>query len=570
MNFSKYRTFFAAITLVAVFLSGCSRVLDKPDLSAIPEAAVWNDVNLATAYVNQLYVENLPGWPTNKSSESDEAGGSDNIMHGQLTINSIDYWPYNFIRNINILLRDVGSGSLTQGQQNILRGQALFMRAWQYFQLVNRYGGVPLVLDVQELSGDLEVSRSKTSECITQIVKDLDDAAMLLPGEWLGSEDGRVTSGAALALKGRVLLHFASERFDPTQSQTTRWTDAYNANKAANTALIGAGKALMPNFKDLWFVEGNANTEAVLVKRFNNPGLTHNRDACTRPLDEAQNCTGADQPSLSIVSAFPMKNGLPITDPASGYDAEAFWLNRDPRFGATIAYNGALWELSGKPGRIQWTFLGSQQTGNTNTGFFTRKGIQESYKPNETELSGVDWIEIRYAEVLLNLAEAANEVDQIGEAYDVLKAIRERAGIEPGGNGLYGLKAGMSKSEMRAAILLERRIELAFEGKRPDDMRRRRLYGQLNGTKRQGYIIDLIGFGGDKNTFYDAYNNGSVNLDADYNNYFDNNFRDLDLLNTINFKNEYYFYAIPMSHIEKNSKLEQTSGWEGGNFDPLQ
>lgn len=569
MNFSKYRTIFLAIILASLH-SGCSRVLDKPDLSAIPEAAVWNDINLATAYVNQLYVDNLPGWPTNKSSESDEAGGADNIMHGQLTINSINYWPYDFIRNINILLRDVGSGSLTQSQQNILRGQALFLRAWQYFQLVNRYGGIPLVLEVQELNGDLEVSRNKTSECITQIVKDLDDAAALLPDSWLGADDGRITSGAALALKGRVLLHYASERFDPTQSQTARWTDAYNANKAANTALIGAGKSLMQSFKDLWFVEGNANTEAVLVKRFNNPGLTHNRDACTRPLDEAQNCTGADQPSLAIVSAFPMKNGLPITDPASGYDPDAYWVDRDPRFGATIAYNGNLWELSGKTGRIQWTFLGSQQTGNTNTGFFTRKGIQESYRPNETELSGVDWIEIRYAEVLLNLAEAANEVDQIAEAYDVLKAIRQRAGIEIGGNGLYGLKSGMSKTEMREAILLERRIEMAFEGKRPDDMRRRRLYGQLNGSKRRGLIINLTGFGGDKNAFFDAYNNGNVDLDQHYSNYFEDSFRELDLLNTINYRNEYYFYAIPMTHIEKNARLVQTSGWDGGSFDPLQ
>lgn len=560
----------SAMVCIALLFPQCSKVLDKPDLSAIPEQAVWNDIGLATAFVNALYVENMPTWPTSESAASDESGGADNIMYGQLTLNSIDYWPYNKIRNINILLRDVGSGSLTSSEQDLLKGQALFLRAWQYFQLVSRYGGVPLVLDVQELDQDLEVSRSKTSDCIAQILADLDAAAGLLPDIWTGADEGRITRGAALAVKGRVLLHYASEQFDPTQSASGRWTNAYNANKEARDVLMEAGKALYPDFGGLWFVEGNANTEAVLVTRFNNPGRTHNRDACVRPLDEAQNCTGADQPSLEMVRTFPMKNGLPITDAASGYDAEAYWLNRDPRFDATIAYNGDLWELSGKSGRVQWTFLGSQQTGGTNTGFYTRKGLLESYQPNETEMSGTDWIEIRFAEVLLNLAEAANETDKIGEAYDILEDIRERAGIEAGGDGLYGLKAGMTKDEMREAILLERRLELAFEGKRPQDMRRRRLYGDLNGTKRHGITVNLIGFGGDKGEFLDAFAAGSVDLNSDYDTYFNDVVKDLDLLNNINYKNEYYFYAIPQTHLEKNKNLAQTQGWDGGTFDPLQ
>ena len=569
-KYTTIRLIASSLLLSAVFFIGCTKVLDKDDLTAVPETAVWNDVQLAKAYVNKLYLDNMPGWPDN-SSNSDEAGGGGNIMYGQLNENSIDYWPYSNIRNINILLRDVSTGILSLNDQKQMKGQALFFRAWQYFELVQRYGGVPLILTVQnQYLDDLKVSRSKTSECITQIIKDLDEAASYLPDSWTGADEGRITKGAVLAFKGRILLHYASKQFDPTQSDASRWTNAYNANKTAKDVLIAAGKSLMSNLKTLWFVEGNANTEAVLVTRYFYPGRTTNRDACKRPLDEAQGCTGADQPTLEIVNAFPMKNGLPITDPASGYNPKAYWLNRDPRFYETIAYNGNLWELSGKSGRIQWTFLGSQQTGQSNTGFYCKKALNPAFKPNETEISGTDWIEIRLAEVLLNFAESANETGHPTEAYDVLKTIRQRAGIEAGASGLYGLRSGMSKDEMRNTILSERRIELSFEGKRAADLRRNRMYASFNGTKRKGLIVNLIGFDKDKNKFLTAYSSGLVDLDDNYTTYFNDVVKDIDLSNIINYKDEYYFFAIPKTHLEKNANLKQTNGWAGGSFDPLQ
>ncbi|WP_423735821.1 RagB/SusD family nutrient uptake outer membrane protein [Chitinophaga caseinilytica] len=580
----KKRFYYILLLLVPAMTAtqlSCTKVLDKPDLGAIPEGEVWTDVNLATAFLNRLYVDAMPGWArnttspapvnaSNASSESDESGGSGDMMYGQLTINSVNIWHYTTIRNLNLLLQRVPSAPFTQADKNSLTGQALFLRAWLYWQMVSVYGGVPLVLVPQELGSDLNTPRSKTSECIARIIKDLDDAAALLPNSWNNDNVGRITKGAAMAVKGRVLLHYASEQFDPTQSATGRWANAMTANKAALDTLVKYGKALMPDFANLWFVEGNSNTEAVMITRYNNPGRTHSRDAAVRPLDEAQNFTGGDQPTLAMVEAFPMKNGLAITAPGSGYNANAYWLNRDPRFGATIAWNGALWQLSGKGGRIQWCFIGSQQTGGTGTGFYCRKGINEAYKPNETEISGTDWIEIRLAEVMMNYAEAANETGNTAAAYEVIRALRKRAGIEPGAGDTYGLAAGLSKTGMRAAILLERRLEFAFEGKRAQDLRRRKLYGDLNGTRRKGYRISLTGFGGDKNAFYAAYAAGSVNLNTNYSTYFTDAVIDLDLTNTINFRDNYYFAAIPMTHLEKNPKLQQTLGWDGGTFDPLQ
>ncbi len=555
------------LMLCIVLLTSCENVLEKDDLTAISEKSVWNSKDLATQYVNYLYMD-LPQWPTNESNASDDGIGSNELMYGQLTIESNDFWPYYNIRSINELLEQIGTGTIPKSDQDLLKGQALFIRANLYFKLVSKYGGVPLVLKTQAQTDDLKVSRNKTSECITQIIKDLDDSSALLPESWSSADAGRITKGAALAFKGRVLLHYASEQFDPTQSSSARWTAAYNANKTAQTHLIAQGKGLMPNYKQLWFVEGNANTEAIMTTRYINPGRTHSRDAYVRPLDEAQNFTGSDQPTLSLVNAYPMKNGLAITDPASGYNPNAYWLNRDPRFDADIAYNGNLWELSGKTGRIQWSFLGAQLTGNGITGFYCKKAVNEALKPNETIISGTDWIEIRFAEVILNLAESANETGKSAEAYDILKLIRKRAGITAGGNDLYGLTASMNKLQMRTAILNERRIEFSFEGKRASDLRRRRMYETLNGTKRKGLAINLIGY--NKAGFLAAYAAGTVNLNTNYTTYFNDVIINLDLINSINYKPEYYFYAIPIRHLQLNANLQQTLGWDGGTFDPLQ
>ena len=195
---------------------------------------------------------------------------------------------------------------------------------------------------------------------------------------------------------------------------------------------------------------------------------------------------------------------------------------------------------------------------------------------------------MRYAEILLFLAEAANEIGNISEAYTVLTDIRDRAGIEAGGDGLYGLKDGMSQDEMREAVLLERRLELVFEGKRSADLRRRRLYHTLNGTHRKGYIIE-------KTAAFDALDpsdeilddrialengvlSGSIDLSDPtvYSTYFTTQITSVerdgnttDNGTPINYMDKYYFYDLPQSALNSNPSLEQTEGW-GGTFDPLQ
>ena len=540
----------------------CSDILNKKDLSAVTEEDVWNDSKYATAYLDKLCRDNLPDWDAGASNNSDEANGGDGIMYGQLTTSSIDTWNYAQIRKINLLLQKVGSGSIDEETQNTLKAQALVLRAWRYFQMVRLYGGVPLILEPQELTDDLYVTRAKTSECIAQMVKDLDDAIAILPWKWTSDDEGRITKAAAMAFKGRILLYWASPQFNPDNDKQ-RWEDAYNANKQVMEELAQNGYGLYGSYSDLWFDE--MNVEAVFVKRFQEPGLTNSWNAGTRPISEAQNYTGWNRPSLEMVESYPMADGTPITE-SKDYDPVYFWKNRDTRFAQSIAYNGCLWELSGKSGRIQWTYVGSELNNPTPSGFYCRKAVDESYTPYYTERSSTDWIEIRYAEVLMNYAECAAELGKNDEAYTILKQIPNRAGILPGSDGLYGLKAGMSQDDMIKAIMLERKIEFAFEGKRYWDLRRRRLFAsELNGTRRHGLLPKLKISQEEFDKIKD-----NVDIDKDKDTYFRDSLIVLDTKFDIDFKDNYYFYAIPNKHLETNSKLEQTQGWDGGTFNPYE
>lgn len=550
-----------ALLFASLFQTGCD-ILDKKDLSAVTEEDVWTDKSYATAYLDKLYRDNLPEWDAFVSGNSDESGGGDAIMYGQLTTSSIDVWYYTNIRNINILFKNLDESPIADDVKISLKAQASVLRAWKYFQMVRVYGGIPMIKMPQDLDDDLYVTRNKTSECIAEIVADLDYAIDNLPWKWTGNDEGRITKAAALALKGRVLLYYASPQFNPS-NDVTRWEKAYEVNKLAVEELAKNGYRLYPDYANLWFDE--MNEEVVFGQRYQEPGRTHMWDAATRPLSEAQNQTGANHPTLEMVESYPMNTGISIHE-SSDYDPLFFWKNRDPRFTATIAYNSCLWELSGKTGRKQWTYIGSELNSPTESGFYCRKAINTSYTPYYTEKSSTDWIEIRYAEVLMNYAECAAELGKQDEAYSVLKQIRQRAGIIPGADQLYGLKSGMSKDDMIDAIMFERKIEFAYEGKRYWDLRRRRLFEkELNGTKRHGLLSKLKVSQEEFDKIKD-----NVDFDKDYPTYFKDSVVILDKKFDINFPENYYFYAIPNKHLETNSKLQQTQGWADGSFNPYE
>jgi starch-binding outer membrane protein, SusD/RagB family len=351
MKRNVYNLFFILIT--ASFLSGCSKVLDKQNLGQISGSIVWTDQNLINAYVNQIYLEfqttsgnlNNQGdlqkvdwfWNDDNDSYADEAGWGNSITHGQdvsygrITPDKdpLDYWPYATIRKMNDFFGNINTSPLDPALIASLKGQVYFLRAFEYFEMVKRYGGVPIITKVQSLSDSLFVKRNKTSECYAFILQDLDSAAALLPDTYTGNDVGRVTHSAALAFRGRVLLYKASPQFNPG-GDISLWTDAYNANKTALAYLQTQGYGLYTTGADayggLWFDE--LNKEDILVTRHHNPENPDQHDAGVRPLSESYNWAGMSQPTQEMVEAFPMANGLPITDPTSGYDFNNYWVGR--------------------------------------------------------------------------------------------------------------------------------------------------------------------------------------------------------------------------------------------------
>jgi starch-binding outer membrane protein, SusD/RagB family len=568
------------LLLCSLFLVACNDILEKEDPSAIsPE--IWDNEQTATLYLNALYEKALPaaGFGAN-SNLSDETYGSNDYIYGNLTIASVtDYSLANYtdIRNINIAIEEVAKGTLPQEVKDRIAGQALFMRAWKYWNLVNLYGGVPLVLNSQNpYEDEMDLPRNKTSECIDQIVADLDKAIAGLPAAWPETERGRITRGAAAALKSRVLLFWASPQFNPEHS-IDRWERAYTASKEAKDMLVTDGRALQSNFSEVFLVEGANNKEFVFGRLFDyTAAKTHTWENSARPRAVGQDGGTAANPTIELVNAFPMKNGKAITDPESKYDSVHFWKDRDPRFAATIVYNGATWDFTGfASGRRQWHYYyydkGSlkalETAGPTVTGFYTKKAVNSNIPKDQVKLTGTDWIEIRFAEVLLNLAECANELGKSDEAYEELKAIRTRAKIDVG-DGFYGLKQNMTTEEMRTAILDERRIEFAFENKRYWDLRRHNLFAsKLNGTRRYGIRTILKKEFANKD--FEAVRD-KIDLNTEYEKYFTIEKWLKDEQFSINYiQPQYNFFAIPQNMRDRSPSVEQTKDW-GGTFDPLQ
>jgi hypothetical protein len=610
-----------ALSASVLTVAGCKDTLDKVDLSAANEDLAYQNEQVAFFNLSYIYDQNLPGWfgtsgiglgNVNPSILSEEAAGDSPYLQGTVQPNTVtDFGTrvdpgsnYGKIRTINMFIRSISRSPIPAQPRNALKGEALFFRAWRYFDLVRVYGGVPLVLVPQDAVGEdaraaAYLPRNTTTECFNQISADLDSAIAYLPGKYSGNGNwGRITSGAAAAFKARAMLTAASPQFNPSDD-ATKWQKAFAASQQAKALLSANGFGLFTSagvnsYSQLWFQEVN-NPEAVMVTGYNNvaagtqPSKNNPYDNSTRPSYTGTG-GGSNRPTWDLVKAFPMLDGKkPGESLRYPYTVQQFYKNRDPRFGQTIAFNGATWPLNGNNNYKIWTYLRISGTTATSvepspssatpTSFYLRKAISPTAPANAVNIVGTDWIEIRYAEVLLNLAEAACGVGNLTEAYTQLRAIRARAGIESGG-GEYGLQPGMTRAQMFDAILYERQIELAFEGKRFWDLRRWKKMETLNGKRREGLIITLKTTGVPADF---ATNRDNLDLDFVYTNYFNltttgtptgpTNVRVLDT--PANFTNggilwrpEYYFFALPQQSIDNNPKLAQTNGWPGGSFDP--
>ncbi|GAA4515389.1 RagB/SusD family nutrient uptake outer membrane protein [Sphingobacterium thermophilum] len=583
------KIFFPVIFLLS--LTSCKDVLDIRDLNSLDEREVWQDPNLVNAYLANVY-SIFGNWNASADNNSEQLVGITFPLDA-VTVNNSSYkaWDYTTIRKINTALVKIEeSTGLNDNDKRNFRGQLLFMRAYAYFNMVKHHGGVPYIKVPQDLEkDDLNTPRHSTLECFQFIVEDLNEAISLLPETIEKSSEnyGKIDGNFALAFKAKVLLYKASPQFNPTNPYgNSYWNEAYEANKQAYEQLKANGYGLIDDYYNIALEEKNKETVFAVINTY--PNKVASYDYGVRPGSESRGAASA-VPTWEFVKSFPMIDGKSYSDPSSAYYKteeqflQSYWKDRDPRFEKSIVWNGKIYEVSGKAGKRQYTAVGiaadldnfgtnpAAQTPSENlnrySGFFILKNSKLSLKQTEVETQyDVDYIVMRFAEVMLNYAETANEMGDLATAMSLLREIRQRAGILPGNDGNYGIIAS-TKEQMRDAILAERNIELCFEGHRFWDLRRLRKLHLLDNTTKHGIEAIAINPDGSEMDLGIA-----SELARTYQLKEENfKYRVLQVPNSgakVNIvPDTYYFFPVSQSVLDKNPKIEQNKDW-GGTFDP--
>lgn len=586
----KKKLTYITVAIVALFSINCCNTLDIEDIYDYNADLVWNDESLVNAYMASLYANVFDNWAPTLDQKTQQLSGiyfySDRI---NMTNSEYKLWDYTTIRLINEAIQNVTNGTLLQGVKDDITGQAKFLRAYVYFNMVVYHGGVPYITTPQDKDTyDLYVTRNSTKECFDLIIADLDGAINLLPEKisTTSSDFGKIDGCFATAFKAKVLLYKASPQFNPdNQWNNANWDEAYTANETAYTKLKNRGYALTENYEDIFLKERGPEVIFSVINTY--PNKTANWDYGVRPGSESRGNAWAC-PTWEFVKEFPMKDGKMYNNPTGKYYKtdedflQSYWKNRDPRFDKSVVWNASVYEVSNQKGNRQYTSLGiadvlddfgvnpKAATNSTNldvySGFFIRKASDLSLLQSEVQQYGIDFIVMRFAEVMLNYAETANETGKTDVALSILKEIRTRAGIEEGEDANYGITA-TTREETRGAILAERNIEFCFEGKYFWDLRRLRMFDRLDNQTKHGIEAIAINPDGTEMLISEA----KIKTE-------NNELTEEDFVYTIwqipftgvkksSLPDKYYFFPIQQSVIDLNSNIEQNDIW-GGIFDP--
>jgi len=593
------RTVAVVLTCTLLF-AGCDSLnLQPPDELASEQ--VWEDPALIRGYLNDVYARTGFGFgPVMVSSGVDEAkhthGWDDApVRLSNMTPDELGFWSggweiiekyqwgevYELVRDLNTLIKNAKqSEALSSASKATLLGEAYFLRAFFYHNLLRVHGGVPTIAGTFELSGDLEqyqVPRSSFAETVNFIVADLDSAAARLPLE--ARRKGAVSKGAALALKCRVRVHAASDLFaeNPSGMEVTGYTGGSQQNrwqkaKEASQAVIDMNEysleqASTPEAYHELFTKGN-ESGTIWARYFSESGgQAHNQSLWTSP-NGYSSWTG-DAPTQQHVNAYEMADGSQFEweggDPASAdepVEAEDPYDNRDPRFYANILYNGADWrprpeglQSLDPKGVIQtgWyedpdreglrpgldTREGPVQTWNgTKTGYNLAKFVDRDILPSQGQAYN-EWQFLRYAEVLLNYAEASANLGDTQDALRALNKVRSRVGMPD-----VPADGGPNRTLLER-IRQEREVELAFEEFRYFDVRRWMIAPEVYSEGAKGVRIE-----GELDP------NGQLLVDHRYD--YKYNVRQVDQRQ---WNDKAYFVPIPRDEMNKNPELVQNPGY---------
>jgi len=447
-------------------LAGCYGVLTSTGMYGGVATPLFEE----TASPNAYNYDNSEGF--NFIAEGLQSASSSGIIP--------DRWKacYTGIGRCNTFLVKVGEVAMDDALKSRMKGEAYFLRALYYFTLQNYYGDVPLVLDPPDRATQTNLPGTAREEVVAKIYSDLDSAAAVLPLKFTGGDAGRATKGAALALKARVSLFEASPLFN-AGNDNSRWQKAADDAKTVMD-LTAAGYGLYANYRNLFLPQNENNKEVIFDVQFIYPDLGNSFDL----IDKQYN---TNAPLLDMADAYEMNNGLPITDPASGFDPANPYKDRDPRLYQTIVYPGdTFMTVKVTPTRFAITGYGLKKysiydKGAPPAGMSDLKGGQ----------SETNYIILRYADILLMYAEAKNEAGgPDASIYDAINLVRERAGMPD-------IATTYTQAELRDIIRHERRVEFAGEGTYYNDIRRWKTAEQvLNATiyKYDGSAIETRKF----------------------------------------------------------------------------
>lgn len=541
-NTLKYILGFAMV----LYASSCNTdYLNVAPEDRFGNEAVWQDPSLVQAFVNEMYrglnhgMRELMLGSLADESQFIHNYGSAQVVQSNLTPADVgsfsrgDFDEFNWeqlygrIRQVNLFLErieDVPFSEEALSQKDRLKGEVHFLNAYFYHNLVRLYGGVPLVTKAYGLRDDFAISRSSLDECIDYIVSEADLAASLLPTGY--SDDaanlGRVTKGAALALKSRILLYAASELYNNSSwaggfsnpelistsgDRTAKWQAAKDAAKAVmDLGLYSLQQTGDPvkDYTDLfltkdskeaifsrYFIKSRGWEDGALPGLANGPNGYHN--------------WGGNTPIQELVDDYEMTDGTKFSW-SNPTHAAAPYENRDPRFRASILYDQAIWRP--RPSDVKEidpigkviirsveTAAGVYTPGLDTrdgpiedwnggySGYYLRKFIDPSVVHEYAAAGGnqeAPWHFFRYGEILLNYAEACIGLGQEAEAKTTLNLLRARAGMP-------------DITESGAALVQkyqnERRVELAFEQHRYFDIRRWMIAPTAMGRNANGIVI---------------------------------------------------------------------------------
>lgn len=582
------------ITTLLISVYSCNNLLDVKPLDQITSAAVWKDASLMKAYVNNMYI-GLGKGEFNSTSGlgdlTDEAmwtNGATTFLLSNITPDNMGIiggsrfsylnWDdnYSYIRKCNVFLENTKDSSSFKEKDLVqrLRGETYFLRAYFYHNLLRTFGGVPIITHVYGLDDSTLVARNSFAETVDFIVKNADSAAALLPLSYKGDDVGRATKGAALALKSRVLLYAASDLYNinPSGMPETGYKNASASDRQARwQAAKDAAKAVMDlnmyslynkfpdsaaeNYSNL-FLDKTSNPEIIFCRFLSTENGAPNVGTWFSP--NGYDGWGEESPIQQMVDAYEMRDGSEFswdnqTEAAHPYE------NRDPRFYASIFYDGAHWRKRYSDGAgfdpvgiVQAFKELTLPDGSTLPGIDTRQGPIENWNgsypnyycrkfldPTNDHLAiaqEVPWIFFRYGEILLNYAEASMELGEYQDARDAINQIRERAGMPD-------FSPSLTDVQMMKKYRNERRVEMAFEQQRFFDMRRWMIAPVVMSENAKGIEIFVKGTDrADRSTYHDYQYNVVAVQDRRWN-------------------DKMYFMPIPFDEIQRNSELVQNPGY---------